>query len=261
MTAFLSINGIPLSVADGAASSSVDDVGVSARMSDGSLVRNRRAVKSSWDFDTVLDVQATALAVKGLVLGAGHVWDFNSSLYSAKGLAVTTSGALSSTQKKYGSQSLQLPASTAVEINTTAYDYQFRPWTAAFWWYRAGAWKHIVETSANKRWENGVYIGTRFYCAASSYYLNIGDGDPTTRYIDDLWVAEYVMPDSWAASIYAAGAPAGGAPRLTASGLLIDGGTRSVTCYGEVKSLKTQQAWVGGSWSIVHALQATLTEV
>jgi hypothetical protein len=200
---------------------------------------------------------AELLATKGLLLGLGNTWDFETSLYSYKGIPLTGTGvSLSSTQKKFGAQSCAITAGNHAAELSSGYDYNTLPWTAAFWWWN-GAWHHYVETSGGKSFVDGVFAGSPSKVSYSTNELDISNFSGATTYLDDLWIATYLMPDAWAPLLYAFASAQPPAGKLYVDGLLIDGNTRVVTALGEVAGVKAVQTVTG----VQHSLRATITEV
>jgi hypothetical protein len=262
VTDFLRIQGIPAPVEDGSASIEVQDIGEVMRAEDGTLIRDRVDVKRVWTLNLVLQTPANAMAWIDWVLGRkSQVWSFESHVYSSKGFAVGTTGTPGVSAGQFGF-SLSVPASTTVTVNDS-YNYSAGPgWSASFWWFNGTTWSHIVETSTNVKYINGVASGARTFCTTSPTTLTITNPDAAVRRIDDLCVSFFVWPSTWPAAVFASGQALGPSPRLTVDGLLIDNNTRALNVVAEVTGVDIAQASVSGAWvANIQRVKLKLSEV
>src|SRR3990167_6718991 len=88
---FLRVNGWALPVADSSVSEAHDLGGDFSRSFSGSLLSDERYDKRVWSGQTAPVTEMVAEAIKGIVRGLGHVWSWDSDLYSSKGLGVSGS--------------------------------------------------------------------------------------------------------------------------------------------------------------------------
>lgn len=264
MTDFLRCNGIPIPVLDESATDSPEEIGDRRRAIDGSMLLERRAVKSAWEFETALQDPATALAMRDLLLGRGHVWTFESSLYGSRGVPIASGGSAVATYAKFGTKSLEVAPSTNAVISGLDWNPATAPWSAAFWITTGSGWYHIVESSAGRRYQNGVDVGTNLYVTTGTNTINLRNVSGVLGlWFDDVWLAPYLFPTTWPAALYAYGSAVGLAPRLNVDGLMIDhnraGGS---VCVAEVASVRPRQGYSGGSFSAdLRSIRATLHEV
>lgn len=269
MTAFLKLNGITVAVADGSAKHLPVVIGDMKRAVDGSQLVNRRAIKREFEFDVTLATAAEALALRDLILGRGHVVSFDEHLYTSKGLAPTSiNGVTQQTSvKKYGAGALAVTVATPGEIQWPGAMPTNSPWTVSFWQrVDAGSWLHVVENSGGERWENGVSVGPAVgdveVTAGGTLEIYASTMSGTTNYIDDLWATPFVWPSNWPAGVYALGEAVGRAPRLKASGLLVENNGFVLEVMGAVSELPLIQGTLGGVWHAnLHRLAVRLSEV
>lgn len=265
MTDFLRLNGIPLSVRDDNASGSTEEIGDTKRAIDATLLTDRRALKRSWALELLAQDAATAEKVRSLIWGEGHVWSFNTSLYSSKGRAVSVGAgvALSAVQSKFGGSSLVLPNTKVFTASGLGWDPNAAPWTASFWWWNGTVWQHVVESSAGRRYENGVDVGVNTITTTSTDTLEFTNTFGVTGYVDDLWVVPFAWPATWPAFITAYAAAVGASPWLVADGLFVKANASGgVVVKGSVDGEKLVQAHLDGSWqSNLTALSVKLVEV
>lgn len=268
MTDFLRVNGIPISVADGSAAGAPEVIGRAARGLNGSLVAERRRVKRRWDFATPPLDPVEALAIEGLLLGRGWTFDFETGTgtYAANGGATIATGSRSAVQKKFGTYSWAMGASSVAKILFGSFDPAAagQAWTVAFWWWNGTTWQHIIETSEAERFVNGVSQGalSAIFVSESATELDITNPDAATRYVDDLWVSPYLWPSTWPAAVYGYASATAAAPRLTADGLLIGNGGPAAAVLGDVSGSRQVQGYLGAVWTPnLTTLSASLAEV
>lgn len=262
--AFLRLNGITIPCRLGSPAPELEVVGETSRAIDASLVTERRAVKGVWGFETTAQAPATALAIRDLLAGRAHSWSFDSHLYSSKGTPVTGSVglAVSAVEKKYGAKSLSVPASGYAEATGMGWDFATLPWSASFWWWDGAAWKHVVETSANKKYLDGVDVGARTFVTTATNTLRITNPDASVRYCDDLWVCFWVWPATWPAAVCALGSAVAAAGLLKADGDLIENNGRVVTVQPEALAMRVSPGTVSGTrYSNLHTVAGRLVEV
>lgn len=247
---FLKVNGIEVPVADGSASEEQEVIGSNERAVDASSLVHRRAIKGRWTFETALRPAATAIAFRKLLQGLGHVWSFESTVYSSKGLGPSTLGGLvvSSTTAVWGSKSGKIAAAGSDSVFGNVWPSN-SPYTVAFWNKDgAGAWTHYVLTSTPACWVSGVAGADPGVLTPDSSGFTLEKHATNDRYWDDIIALPYVVPDDWPGQMYAFTSPWAGLPRLYASGDFLedDGGTKTVV--GAVDGLVSVQGYYGGSF-------------
>ena len=87
--AFLTINGLEVSILDGSASLPTEDIGYSTRTYQGTLVQSTRARARSIGATTPILTATEAASLRALLQGKGHFWAF-SDAYSSRGLGPTS---------------------------------------------------------------------------------------------------------------------------------------------------------------------------
>ena len=101
--AFLTINGFEVSILDGSADVSEEEIGSSSRAFSGHLLQSTRARARVFSGTTPILTSANAKAIAGLLKADGHYWEFDDQ-YSSKGLGVASgSYTLASSQITIGS--------------------------------------------------------------------------------------------------------------------------------------------------------------
>lgn len=238
MSAWFTINGIEAAKVVSSSnqpSAKPRDVGYQGEASDGSFVLTRRDTKRDFKFTTRPLSGVAAIAWESLLRGEGHVWSFDVSAYSSKGLAPTVSdGTLvsSSPPPKFGAKCYQLTTDAEARFGSLV-----APWTAAVWYRDEGAmvpaWHHIVVRSDGAKWADGVRDDG---AGAAGIDFSGGDahfigGDPGPLSIDDLILCPYLWADDWARQVFEAGVAFGPTPYVTCAGLMVpEAATRKMAC-------------------------------
>jgi hypothetical protein len=89
MMAFLTINGYELPVLDASADVSTESIGYEARSYSGKLLQSTRGRARIVKATTPILTATEAAAVRGLLQGLGHYWEFNDA-YSSRGLSASS---------------------------------------------------------------------------------------------------------------------------------------------------------------------------
>jgi len=267
MAEFLKLNGIAVPVLDGSAGLDADVLGKTERVVDASIVSHRRAVKGVWEFSIAHQVAATALAFRDLLLGKGHYWSFDSHLYSAKGLAPSTVGGLTSsaTNKKFGAQGGRIASGGSDAVFTNVWPSGSR-WTLMWWEAQgdAGAFTHklVLSTNTGAEYQNASFLPTptdNVTFQSTGFTLKANGAN---RYFDDLVALPFVIPVDWISQIYNYGSAFSPLTKLYAAGDLLEANTKTVTCLGEFNGADLVQGRVGGVfYQSLHVVKGTLREV
>jgi hypothetical protein len=241
---WLKVNGIELARVVAAFSTPEGkrrDIGDKGEAADGTTRITRQTRKRDLNLELVPLSRADALAWEGLLTGEGHVWSFDVSSYSSKGLGPTVfTGSLESTtpSPKYGAKYLQLDIDEDASFVFPAY----AQWTISLWFQNgsgvySGAWHHAVARSDGARWIDGArndgfaFDGTSVILTFNGTTLQLTGPDPGPAYVDDLIVVPYLWPLNWAHQVYSAGAAFGSTPFLTCAGDVIsEASTRRMIC-------------------------------
>lgn len=245
------------------------EVGDTSRAVDGSIRTSRRAVKRQWALETAWLSQDDAAAWRGLLMGRGHYFPFDSSTASAGGLTPSASAlaTISTSTKRAGAGSLELGATTGSCTFSGALGATY---SLGYWRYNGTVWEHWGMRSDGARF----YLGARndsaamngldtTVIAAGSYRFIVGAS--AVRNIDDAWCVPYIVPASWLASIAVnptVAHPFG--PWLSISGDIVSGSTLDApaTVGTQVTGVKFGQGSVGSEYeSAMQSLAVTLQEV
>jgi hypothetical protein len=275
MVDFLRLNGVPVSVAAGAAELRPELVGEEGRSVDGSLFVQRTAIKRVYDCSTTPQTPQEALALEGLLHGKGHVWPFTAArgLYSSRGALVTSSGAAitrAAAFGKFGSDSAQVPNGVTLRTNvlypTVAGSSGNAEPTLSFWLSLDGStWSHRAYRAGIGQWyTNGVAgsgpAGVPITYSAS-FGWQIGNATGANLWVDDLWVCPYDWPATWPAFVFGYNLAVGLAPYLRADGLAIGNNLVTVDAAAVVTSMPLLPGAIGSYTANLQSLGFTLSEV
>lgn len=270
MAQILRISGIPLDVQVDSASHSTSQIGENERAEDGSLLISRRVLKETYKFKVAHASPTDALAVRDLLLGRGHTWNFNTSLYSSKGLGPSAlTNTVQNATTKYGAGGAQQTASTGT-VTFTALPAGGTKWTVMVWRkVGAGTFFHFVVTNTTKAavqaYVNGV-LG-----ADTTAWLTVNtttgtvklDADAVgTTNLDDLVILPYEIPTTWPASIFGYGAAFSQLAYLDVDGDLIDANIAVKTCKGAVSGISVMPGYLNGVfYQSIRVVDGELEEV
>lgn len=207
--AWLKVNGIdvaPIVMAGNPPKGERRDIGEQAVAASGAMRTTRQVRKRDISFDTVPLSGADAHAWEALLAGEGHVWSFDTSLYSSKGLAPSTLGSvvLSSEQYVFGGKSAKIDNVAANTVFTSVWTYAA---TVAFRYaVSPAAFTHYVIRSDGAKWVNGTRndaASTPFLTLQSTGFTFVGSGTEK-RFWDDVVAFPFLMPTSWPAQLWSA---------------------------------------------------------
>ncbi|RKH64125.1 hypothetical protein [Corallococcus aberystwythensis] len=199
----------------------------------------------TWSGGTPPMPMAEAQALRRLIDGDGHSWDFEANgtdgLVSSKGLTGAVVGSVGvgpgSSTPRFGTGGLVLAAGASVTWATaTTGRYFVGAWMRGA--FSAGAWAHvIVDANGDQSWLNGEeWMAAGDLIATTGIGLGVGlvtpsalsvsnrtadTGTPSVLNIDDLVLLPYEVPRAWIPQWYvwgAAGQPFGVLPYHTAAG-------------------------------------------
>jgi hypothetical protein len=233
---WLTVNGIsvaPIVAAGSAPKGPRRDIGEQAAAASGALRLTRQARKHDLEFETVPLAGADARAWEGLFAGEGHVWSFDSHVYSSKGLGPSTLGvaAVSAAQKKYGAKSLLISYNNTNTIFTGVWPSGSTA-TLMFWYaLESAAFSHYVIRSDGAKWVNGVRndAASTSFISLTATGFDLDGSEFEGRFWDDLVALPFLVPTDWPAQVYAAGAAFGSLPTLACAGDVVrEGASRSM---------------------------------
>jgi len=249
MSDILTLGGISIPVAS--CTPANDSVGSSGRGANGNLHHDQTFKRRAWDISTPIMPLHEVHALEGFVLGEGHRFSFDTTKFSDKGLEISggsTSIGDDSVAPVHGVGRLDVQIGTDIEIG-----YEF--WTIAYWYHATNNWVHVIETSDNRQWVDGVPLGG---FTPEVDYLD-GTLSLTPDYYDDLVILPYEVPN-FMGNQWPRATPFAALPRLDASGPLIGRGVAIVQGVDTSTSDVVRSRWNG--WSNLWAsLSFTLKEV
>lgn len=246
---------VPLAAAGGGSRSFVR-IGGRGRAFNGTLRRTERVRKQEWNVATLPVTAAEATAFDGLLEGDGHVWSFDTDLYSSKGLAATggtTAIGATSPTPKFGAGRLDITTGTVTfpcQLPST--------WTVLVWRWNipTTSWGRWLFDSTGAKYLSGASTGTTtsWFAVTSGSPQLIGAG-----HFDDLVALPFLVPDAWKATWTQVTAPVFSAlPSLSVSGDLT--GTR--TLQAEITGSRVASHQSAGSWQAFgRELEFILSEV
>lgn len=258
---YLAVCGVETSIAVGSLRETVREIGSADVAFDGTATKSRLAVKRDFAFRSTPLTQAEAYAWDCLLRGLGHVWSFDSTLYSSKGLtAGTVTGcSIDTTEEQYdGTGCLQITSGNTfapASVYNTSIGCTVLVWRKATATSGSGGHTHFIctEDSAgdNAYWTNGASKATGSLpdgIAIASGAVTLSGYSAATRYFDDLVVLPFVIPDAWASQLYTlCNAQAfSSLPRLYVNGDAVPDSSR--TMLGECES-EVVPAVLSGSFS------------
>lgn len=214
----IAVNGVVLPVKMDSLQMSEEVVGSTMRNAHGWALRDRRATKRTLSFELTPKTLEEAMLYRSLITGEGEFWSMASSVYGAKGLAITGTGSLDTSTSAVSAVSWNgkgawkldpgetmvaaLPMPTqmdvgGVSLNPGANGSSFVGWvwnaTAAEFYLFAWSWGPRDTTPAVKREFRGgsaqAYSGTETF-TASATQLQVtapGSGGPW-YYSGMLWL-------------------------------------------------------------------------
>lgn len=270
MAEILRVSGIPVPVLAEDASHKPMAIGEVERAEDGTKLISRRAIKESFSIKVAHRSPTEGMAWKKLFTGEGHVWNFDSHLYSSKGLgpSAATSAAQGATAK-YGAGGCTLTAGTGT-ISFAALPAGGTKWTIMVWRkVGAGAWVHYITTSTLKA-AGDAYVDGVLNTSEATSWLTVttstgtvkldADGASTTH-IDDLVILPFEVPSDWPVSVHGFGSAFSPLARLTVDGDLVDPDGGSMTVCGDVKSVEVMPGYLNGVYyQSIRVLEVDLEE-
>ncbi len=216
---FLALNGIPVPVELDSASRDVLEIGEMSRAEDGALRKSNQGIKIPIPIKLALLPAAEAFAWQCLILGLGHVWSFDVSVYSSKGSPLTlVDGARSAGSAKFGAAKLVLDDTTGMLSFTPV---RGTGHTVMFWLSGDGGstWNHYIQTNT-ALYKNGVVgvISETATLTATDSALSLASTGGADVWVDDLVLLPFDIPESWVAALAAPAAEFSLLPKLHASG-------------------------------------------
>lgn len=250
---YLEINGFTFAASE--VETSEDGAISQGRHTNGKLYTDALYRKRAIDVAVVLKPFQTFDSWRRLLEGRGHVWSFDETSYSSKGLNLkTTAGATigtSSPSPKFGNGRLQTSTDPiTVEL------FDFNVWTFAFWFWTGSAWQHRAVNSNGQKWQDGVLGSYAWSYTPTVSFSKRTWTLPASSFIDDLVVLPYIMPDAmhqeW--STTQAFSPL---PHLTAKGDFSD--NEEYTCELDISGVSESHIKKGSG--VYAALAFKLREV
>lgn len=196
----LSICGFEIPVARGSADENNTVMGiVDGRSLNGNPGGGYLADVESGNFSSPQIRLSSARAIQSLCRPFnGHVWHADNSVYASTGLAMTDTPGFGTTEKKFGTHSVQINTGAGtgdidvMTIQSTAY-------TVSLWCKDgAGAWTHYVLRSDGAKWVDNVRndSATLPFVVTSSVWTLSQDAT-NLRYFDELVMLPFDILDEW----------------------------------------------------------------
>jgi hypothetical protein len=241
--AFLTLNGIPVPVVPSAGVRRAAHLGQYARSYNGTPYSTVRSTK--------------VLILEYLIEGRGHVWSFDGVDTSSRGVPVLSSGGegyeISADEQKYGSDSLKvLSLGGFVRWRLAGGDFSSSAWTMMFWALESSVWHHYARTSTGSYWKDGSTTSAGSFpswVSFTSLLLRV-DANGEERFVDDLVMLPYVVPSTWPALVYGAGAAFGPLPKHTVGGDWLASRCTQALCRWE--STEPVNGWGGDVGAVVN---------
>lgn len=273
MANLLMVNGIRVPVLAGDASVSLEIAGESGRGVNGAMFSQRTAIKRVFEGSTPPLPALTALALEGLIHGRGHAWDFSAALglYSARGALFTGIGgsvSVATSFGKFGGRSMLVPPGVIAVSNAPLpfAGVGVRGPAVSFWLSLNGStWDHYVYRFEVSSWytNGGLSAGPFLVDVAQGTggAVEFVNSTGANIWLDDVWIAPYDFPASWAAEIHAFNSATGLCPRLRVEGDALDANVvKGGAWLGEVTRMSLTPGVVGTFQQNLHSLEFALSE-
>jgi len=235
--AFLTINGLTISVKDAGATIQRAGFGVlNGRSFSGTAAPERSSLIRSFEVETTMDTMDNQRSLAGLVGGEGHYWAFDADLYSSKGLPPDTGYTItmSATGGQVGGYVQVTSGQTLTYSYATSSDFTMMVWKKEGVNWLHYAYVYDVATTTVIQYKSGAPHTpagtdniTNWYAFSSGTHTfrgkNIAGTDGNAPY-DDLVIVPYAMTPTMVASFYAltnGGVPFSSLPKLTMGGDII----------------------------------------
>lgn len=202
---FLAINGVELSVRDGTLKQDVIEIGERGRSFDGTAWASIRAIKQRWTFQTKPMSQSEADCWKALLGVSGHTAAFEDSLYTAQGLACSSSfgASIASTSGHLYAAALKLNAGSSF----IQFPYMYPRGCTAGAWVKVGPDVFRFQMLSSR---NGGQTITYFLNGVANPQgkiaynggIRINGDNALDVYVNDLIMWPGECPDIWAANYY-----------------------------------------------------------
>lgn len=213
MSVFASINGVRLPVASW--DESDDSILTETRMITGGMHRDigGGGRKQAWRFTLAIMPLADAIAWRAMLEGRGLHWGFDASLYSDKGLLMTSaSSTLDATGGPFGGPALDVTAASAASFD------DWTAWSVLMWAKPGVSWVHRVQTSEGTQYQDGSAWSYAWTATAGSGLALSSDHTE----LADVLALPAIAPGSWADDLALAARPMASRPLCRLSGDCIE---------------------------------------
>lgn len=248
--AFLTINGYEVSILDGSADVSEEEIGSSTRAFSGHLIQSTRARARVFSGKTPILSAANAKATTGLLKADGHYWEFDDQ-YSSKGLGIAS-----------GTYTIASSQITVTSGNTVTFDTNIgSAWTVIA--YDAND-VYSVDSSGTQYASGATTTGVDNMIDVSSGDLQIYGTNQAGAGATMVWEWVAILPFVMTAGMhqtFTVGSSFSEVPALTVSGNALK--SESVTMRLRHGSLSDEliQYMTGGSVATGFQVAFTLEEV
>ena len=189
MSVFASINGVRMPVTS--FDEADDSLRTDTRLITGGMHRDLTGGgrKQAWTTTLALMPLADALAWRALLEGRGFRWGFDTTLYSDKGLLMTSaSSTLDATGGPFGGPALDVTATSSASFD------DWPAWSVILWAKPGASWVHRVQTSDGEQYQDGSAWSYAWTATAGSGLALSSDHTE----IADVLALPAVVPGSWA---------------------------------------------------------------
>ncbi len=145
--------------------------------------------KQVWRTTLALMPLADALAWRAMLEGRGFRWGFDTTLYSDKGLLMTSaSSTLDATGGPFGGPALDVTAASSASFD------DWPTWSVMLWAKPGASWVHRVQTSEGTKYQDGSAWSYAWTATAGSGLALSSDHTE----LADVLALPAVVPGSWA---------------------------------------------------------------
>lgn len=220
---YLKVNNIEIPSRYEEPSRNPENIGQSGRSINASYRSNNRIFRDSFEVETTFLKSSQTRSIQGLVDGEGHAFNFDSNVYSAKGLSPNSTSGLSLSSSGWHEKALNVTSTTHYITSYSTYTVLVR---------RSPDWNHYALRSDGKNFLNGSTTGSINFLSFSEGQLNLSSGE----ILDDLVILPFELTSNQIQELSSSSLQYSELPRIRISGEITNG--VNLTCRGNASNSK-----------------------